>query len=105
MKLNFRRDRLFLTSLFIAVQFAFGLALSAQNVDRISKREVERRQPALLRGAAALAQAQAAMQVRDYTLAHDEFRIALNSLPDPVTSASAPQVALAGLGETGRKVR
>jgi len=104
MKLNFRRDRLFLTSLFIAVQFAFGLALSAQNVDRISKREVERRQAALPRGAAALAQAQAAMQVRNYTLAHDEFRIALNSLPDAVTSAKAHDEALVGFCESGVKV-
>ena len=104
MKLNFRRDRLFLTSLFIAVQFGFGLALSAQNVDRISKREVERRQAALPRGAAALAQAQAAMQVRNYTLAHDEFRIALNSLPDAVTSAKAHDEALAGFCESGVKV-
>src|SRR5438309_384719 len=104
MKLNFRRDRLFLTSLFIAVQFAFGLALSAQNVDRISKREVERRQAALPRGAAALAQAQAAMQVRNYTLAHDEFRIALNSLPDAVTSAKAHDEALAGFCQSGVKV-
>src|SRR6184192_69567 len=104
MKLNFRRDRLFLTSLFIAVQFAFGLALSAQNVDRISKREVERRQAALPRGAAALAQAQAAMQARNYTLAHDEFRIALNSLPDAVTSAKAHDEALAGFCESGVKV-
>src|SRR5438105_6985218 len=104
MKLNFRRDRLFLTSLFIVVQFAFGLALSAQNVDRISKREVERRQAALPRGAAALAQAQAAMQVRNYTLAHDEFRIALNSLPDAVTSAKAHDEALAGFCESGVKV-
>src|SRR5438105_3793366 len=104
MKLNFRRDRLFLTSLFIVVQFAFGLALSAQNVDRISKREVERRQAALPRGAAALAQAQAAMQVRNYTLAHDEFRIALNSLPDAVTSAKAHDEALVGFCESGVKV-
>src|SRR5438874_3732742 len=104
MKLNFRRDRLFLTSLLIAVQFAFGLALSAQNVDRISKHEVERRQAALPRGAAALAQAQAAMQARNYTLAHDEFRIALNSLPDGVTSTKAHDEALAGFCESGVKV-
>src|SRR5213080_659124 len=104
MKLNFRRDRLFLTSLFIALQFAFGLALSAQNVDRISKREVERRQAALPRGAAALAQAQAAMQARNYSLAHDEFRNALNLLPDAVASGKAHDDALTGFCESGVKV-
>ena len=104
MKLKFRSNQLFLAGLIIAVQFGFGLALSAQNVDRISKREVERRQAALPRGAAALAQAQAAMQARNYTLAHDEFRIALNSLPDAVTSAKAHDEALAGFCESGVKV-
>src|SRR5438128_8386581 len=104
MKLNFRRDRLFLTSLFIAVQFAFGLALSAQNVDRISKREVERRQAALPRGVEALARGQAAMQAKNYAVAHDEFRNALNSLPDAVTSAKAHDEAVTGFCESGVKV-
>src|SRR5437879_6092861 len=104
MKLKFRSNRLFLAGLIVAAQFVFCLALSAQNVDRISKREVERRQAALPRGAAALAQAQAAMQARNYTLAHDEFRIALNSLPDAVTSAKAHDEALAGFCESGVKV-
>src|SRR2546423_10648743 len=54
----------------------------AQNVDRISKREIERRQAALPQGAEALARAQAAMQARNYTMAHEEFRSALNALPD-----------------------
>src|SRR5207253_9518155 len=64
----------------------------------------ERRQAALPRGAGALAQAQAAMQVRNYTLAHDEFRIALNSLPDAATSGKAHDEALAGFCESGVKV-
>src|SRR5437879_1905617 len=104
MKLKFRSNQLFLAGLIIATQFVFCLAVNSQNVDRISKREVERRQAALPRGAAALAQAQAAMQARNYTLAHDEFRIALNSLPDAVTSAKAHDEALAGFCESGVKV-
>src|SRR5437879_9546253 len=104
MKLKFRSNRLFLAGLIVAAQFVFCLAVNSHNVDRISKREVERRQAALPRGAAALAQAQAAMQARNYTLAHDEFRIALNSLPDAVTSAKAHDEALAGFCESGVKV-
>jgi general secretion pathway protein D len=104
MKLNLRRDRLLLAGLIVAVQFGFGLTLSAQNVDRISKREVERRQAALPRGAEALARGQAAMQNRNYALAHDEFRTALNFLPDAVTSAKAHDEALAGFCESGVKV-
>src|SRR5436309_8695587 len=104
MKLKFRSNQLFLAGLIIATQFVFCLAVNSQNVDRISKREVERRQAGLPRGAAALAQAQAAMQARNYALAHDEFRIALNSLPDAVTSAKAHDEALAGFCESGVKV-
>src|SRR5439155_736298 len=47
---------------------------------------------------------QAAMQARNYTVAHDEFRSALNSLPDAVTSAKAHDEALAGFCESGVKV-
>jgi general secretion pathway protein D len=76
----------------------------AQNVDRISVREVERRQAALPRGTEALARAQAAMHAKKYVVAHDEFRSALNSLPDAVTSAKAHDEALAGFCESGVKV-
>jgi general secretion pathway protein D len=104
MKSNFRRDRLVLVGLFVAFQFIFGFALAAQNVNRITKREVERRQAALPRGVEALARAQAAMQAKNYVVAHDEFRNALNSLPDAVTSANPHDEALAGFCESGVKV-
>src|SRR5437016_11000973 len=82
----------------------FCSTITAQNVDRISKREIERRQTALPQGVAALARAQAAMQARNYAVAHDEFRNALNSLPDAVTSAKAHDEAVAGFCESGVKV-
>jgi general secretion pathway protein D len=78
--------------------------LVAQNVDRVSKREIERRQAAMPRGTEALARGQAAMRSRNYALAHDEFRAALNLLPDAVTSAKAHDDALAGFCESGLKV-
>src|SRR5438132_13999511 len=104
MRPNFRRDRLACVSLFVAFQLILGFALAAQNVNRINKREVERRQAALPRGVEALSRAQAAMEARNYTLAHEEFRNALNSLPDAVTSAKAHDDALAGFCESGVKV-
>jgi len=79
-------------------------ALSAQNVDRISKREIERRQAALPRGAEVLARAQAAMRARNYAVAHEEFRRALELLPDAVTSGKAHDEALTGFCESGVKV-
>jgi len=104
MKLNLRRNRLLLAGLIVAVQFAFGLTLGAQNVDRISKREVERRQAAMPRGVEVLARAQAAMRARNYTVAHEEFRNALELLHDGVTSGKAHDEALTGFCESGVKV-
>lgn len=91
--------------LFVAISLSFSCSTTfAQNVDRISKREIERRQAALPRGVEALARARAEMQARNYTLAHDEFRNALNVLPDAVTSGKAHDEALAGFCESGMKV-
>src|SRR2546421_5698988 len=104
MRSTFRRDRLVSVSLIVTSQLIFGFALAAQNVDRISKREVERRQAALPSGVAALARAQAAIQAQNYAVAHDEFRSALNSLPDAITSAKAHDEAVAGFCESGVKV-
>src|SRR5438270_2329072 len=104
MRSTFRRDRLVSVSLIVASQLIVGFALPAQNVDRISKREVERRQAALPSGVAALARAQATMQTKNYAVAHDKFRSALNSLPDAITSAKAHDEAVAGFCESGVKV-
>ena len=73
-------------------------------MERINKREVQRRQAGLPRGVEALARAQAAMQAKNFVLAHDEFRNALNLLPDAVTSAKAHDEALTGFCESGVKV-
>src|SRR5438270_1346682 len=104
MRSTFRRDRLVSVSLIVASQLIVGFALPAQNVDRISKREIERRQAALPQGVEALARAQAAMQANNYAVAHDKFRSALNSLPDAITSAKAHDEAVAGFCESGVKV-
>src|SRR6266705_2501636 len=104
MKLKSLSDWFLLVGLFIAAEVGFTSAVSAQNVDRISKREIERRQAALPRGAEVLARAQAAMQARNYAVAHEEFRRALELLPDAVTSGKVHDEALAGFCESGVKV-
>src|SRR5260370_33982147 len=104
MNSNSRSARLLFLGLSLTTQVDFCFGLSAQSVERISKREVERRQAALPRGVETLARAQAALQAKNYALAHDEFRNALNSLPDAVTSAKAHDEALAGFCESGVKV-
>src|SRR5256714_143875 len=104
MKLKSRCEWLFHLTLIIAAGIGFSSTLIAQNVDRISKREIERRQAALPQGVEALARAQAAMQARNFTLAHEEFRNALNLLPDAATSGKAHDEALTGFCQSGVKV-
>src|SRR5947199_6535318 len=88
----------------LLVIVGFSSTVLAQNVDRISKREIERRQAALPRGVEVLARAQAAMKARNYAVAHEEFRSALELLPDAVTSGKAHDEALTGFCESGVKV-
>jgi general secretion pathway protein D len=90
--------------LVVIIQLLFHFIAAAQSVDRIAKREVERRQVVLPRGVEALSRAQAAMQTKNYRLAHDEFRTALNFLPDAVTSANAHDEALTGFCDSGVKL-
>src|SRR5947209_9011515 len=90
--------------LLILLSSIFCSAVLAQNVDRISKREIERRQAALPRGVEVLARAQAAMRARNYAVAHEEFRRALELLPDAVTSGKVHDEALTGFCESGVKV-
>jgi general secretion pathway protein D len=101
MNSNFSPGWLCVAFLSVGLELAFTSGFVAQSVDRISKREIERRQAALPRGTEALARGQAAMQSGNYILAHDEFRAALNLLPDAVTSAKAHDGALAGFCESG----
>src|SRR6266403_1719503 len=104
MKLKSLSDWFLLVGLFSAAEVGFTSAVLAQNVDRISKREIERRQAALPRGAEVLARAQSAMRARNYAVAHEEFRSALELLPDAVTSGKAHDEALTGFCESGVKV-
>jgi general secretion pathway protein D len=83
---------------------AFCVSLSAQNVTRIEKREVTRRQNAIPQGADALARGQEAMRAKNFTVAHEEFRVAVTYLPDAVVSGKAHDEAVEGFCESGIKL-
>jgi general secretion pathway protein D len=73
----------------------------AQDVERVSQREIQRRQTAIPQGEAALARGKAAMQAKDVTLAHEEFRTAVRYLPDAVVSGKAHDEAVEGFCKSG----
>jgi general secretion pathway protein D len=75
-----------------------------QSVERISKREIARRQAALPRGEEALARGKEAMKQKNYAVAHEEFRVAVNYLPDAVVSGKAHDEAVDGFCESGIKL-
>src|SRR5215471_19741762 len=74
MKTNSPPGRLCIVVFNVVLQLTLYCIVVAQNVDRIARREIERRQAALPRGVEAIARGQAAMQARNYRLAHDELR-------------------------------
>ena len=100
------------SNLFRASNFGFGIFLlsifcvtaTAQNADRISRREVARRQAAMPKGAEALARGRAAMQENNFTVAHEEFRAAVSYLPDAVTSGNSHDEAVDGFCKSGVKL-
>ena len=104
MKTQFLPYHSLTVGLVVVIEILFCFIASAQDVDRIAKREVQNRKAQLPRGVEAVARGQAAMQALNYRLAHDEFRTALNLLPDAVTSAKAHDDALAGFCDSGLKL-
>jgi len=76
----------------------------AQNSNAVAEREAARRQAALPRGEEALGRAKAAMAERNYTVAHEEFRLALTYLPDAVVSEKAHDEAVSGFCASGLKL-
>jgi general secretion pathway protein D len=77
---------------------------AAQNVKFVAEREASRRQAALPQGEEALGRGQAAMAERNYSVAHEEFRLALNDLPDAVVSGRAHDEAVSGFCASGIKL-
>ena len=73
----------------------------AQNVERISQREIARRQAAMPQGTDALVRGREAMKQKNFTLAHEEYRVAVTFLPDAVVSGARHDEAVAGFCESG----
>jgi len=73
----------------------------AQTSDNVAEREVQRRQAAIPQGEAALARGKSAMKAKNYTLAHEEFKTAVGTLPDSVVSGKAHDQAVDGYCKSG----
>ena len=73
----------------------------SQNVERISQREIARRQAAMPQGTDALVRGREAMKQKNFTLAHEEYRVAVTFLPDAVVSGARHDEAVAGFCESG----
>jgi len=87
---------------FIALsQSLICLSSFGQNFQGVADREIQRRQSAIPQGEAALARGKAAMQAKNFTLAHEEFRTAVTYLPDAVVSGKAHDKAVEGFCESG----
>ena len=76
----------------------------AQNINYVADREAARRQAALPQGDAALARGKAAMAARNFAVAHEEFRTAVNLLPDALVSEKAHNEAVSGFCASGIKL-
>src|SRR5213596_1145032 len=79
----------------------FCVSSFAQSSETVAEREVQRRQSAIPQGEAALARGRAAMQAKNYTVAHEEFRTAVSYLPDAVVSGKAHDQAVEGFCKSG----
>jgi len=99
-----RTSRWFWWNLTTSIAVAFSTSALAQNVDYVAQREAARREAALPHGDEALGRGQAAMAARNYALAHEEFRAALNYLPDAVVSGRAHDEAVSGFCASGLKL-
>jgi general secretion pathway protein D len=87
-----------------ALSFLVCSTVLAQNTNAVAEREAARRQAALPRGEEALGRAKAAMAEGNYTVAHEEFRVALTFLPDAVISEKSHDEALNGFCASGMKL-
>ncbi len=90
--------------LFALLFTVFGSFAGAQNVRNLAEREVAKRQSAVLQGRGALERGKLALQANDFAKAHDEFRVAVNFLPDALTTADQHDAAVRGFCESGVKL-
>ncbi len=94
----YNRTHVLLVAACFSLFCATGLA---QDPDSVAEREVQRRQSSIPQGEAALARGKTAMQAKNITLAHEEFKTAVRYLPDAVVSGKAHDEAVDGFCKTG----
>ena len=82
-------------------QSLISLSSFGQNFQGVADREIQRRQTAIPQGEAALARGKAAMEAKNFTLAHEEFRTAVTYLPDAVVSGKEHDKAVDGFCKSG----
>src|SRR5437899_2105503 len=82
-------------------QSLISLSSFGQNFQGVADREIQRRQSAIPQGEAALARGKAAMEAKNFTLAHEEFRTAVTYLPDAVVSGKEHDKAVDGFCKSG----
>src|SRR6266550_3467645 len=82
-------------------QSLISLSSFGQNFQGVADREIQRRQSAIPQGEAALARGKAAMEAKNFTLAHEEFRTAVTYLPDAVVSGKEHDKAVEGFCKSG----
>ena len=97
-------SKLWILCVLIAFQAACVTILAQENPEAIAQREVQRRQAEMPKGSEALARAQRAMKEGNYALAHEEFRTAVELLPDGATTGDLHDQAVAGFSESGLKL-
>ncbi|MEP6809782.1 MAG: Amuc_1098 family type IV pilus outer membrane protein [Chthoniobacterales bacterium] len=94
-----------LPTVLVAAQLAdISVARGQSSAESAAEREIARREAALPHGNEALARGKIAMNARNYTQAHEEFRAAVAALPDAVVSGKAHDEAVAGFCESGIKL-
>src|SRR5712691_5749397 len=96
--------KILLPALIPIAQLALAAPSAAQSVDQVAQREVERRQAAMPRGEETITRGRRAMQEKNFTVAHEEFRTAVRLLPDAVTSGKLHDEALEGFCTSGVKL-
>src|SRR2546423_3948653 len=91
-------------SVAVALTVVLCAAAPAQDTNSVAEREAARRQAALPKGEEALGRAKAAMAEGNYTVAHEEFRVALTFLPDALVSERSHDEAVSGFCASGLKL-
>ena len=100
----YRNVRIVIPALILVWQLPLAAQEVAQNVQNIAEREIARRQAGIAQGKTALARGQAAMKKKDFAKAHEEFRTAVDFLPDALATAKLHDEAVNGFCDSGVKL-